>query len=142
MIDIFRKKDVTAVDRHVGQSFIQHDPNLADGFAGMKSFAAEIVSSPAADITIFRTLVDGDSVLLHSRYEGLKSAPGPLIAFDLFRFEDDTIVEPPPRQAPRRDEDRPLPLSPTSTPGWRRAATGPATTCTRTGYALCWGWHS
>ena len=27
MIDIFRKKDATAVDRYFGESFIQHDPN-------------------------------------------------------------------------------------------------------------------
>src|SRR4029077_14966663 len=71
MIDIFRKKDVAAVDRRFAESFIQHDPNLADGLAGMQSFAAEVASSPAADITIYRTLVDGDFVLLHSRYQGI-----------------------------------------------------------------------
>jgi predicted SnoaL-like aldol condensation-catalyzing enzyme len=93
MIDIFRKKDMTAVDRNFDESFIQHDPNLADGLAGMKSFAAEIASSPAADITIYRTLVDGDFVLLHSRYEGVRRYAGPTIAFDLFRFKDGKIVE-------------------------------------------------
>jgi predicted SnoaL-like aldol condensation-catalyzing enzyme len=93
MIDIFRKKDATAVDRNFSKSLIQHDPNLADGIDGMKSFAADAASSPPADITIYRTLVDGDSVLLHSRYEGLKNAPGPLLAMDLFRFEDDKIAE-------------------------------------------------
>jgi predicted SnoaL-like aldol condensation-catalyzing enzyme len=93
MIDIFRKKDTTAVDRYFAESFIQHDPNLADGLAGMKSFAAEIASSPAADITIYRTLVDGDFVLLHSRYEGVGRFAGPAIAFDLFRFKDGKIVE-------------------------------------------------
>jgi predicted SnoaL-like aldol condensation-catalyzing enzyme len=93
MIDIFRKKDVAAVDRHFAESFIQHDPNLADGLAGMKSFAAEVASSPAADITIYRTLVDGDFVLLHSRYEGVGRYGGPAIAFDLFRFKDGKIVE-------------------------------------------------
>jgi predicted SnoaL-like aldol condensation-catalyzing enzyme len=31
MIDIFRHKDVTAVDRHFAESLIQHDPNIADG---------------------------------------------------------------------------------------------------------------
>jgi len=66
MIDIFRKKDPTAVDRYFAEPFIQHDLNVTDGLAGMKSFAAEVASSPAADITIYRTLVDGDSVLLHS----------------------------------------------------------------------------
>jgi predicted SnoaL-like aldol condensation-catalyzing enzyme len=93
MIDIFRKKDSTAVDRYFGESFIQHDPSLTDGLAGMKSFAAEIANSPGADITIYRTLVDGDFVLLHSRYQGLARYAGPAIAFDLFRFMDGKIVE-------------------------------------------------
>jgi predicted SnoaL-like aldol condensation-catalyzing enzyme len=93
MIDIFRKKDATAVDRYFGGSFIQHDPNLAEGLAGLKSFAAEVASSPAADITIYRTLVDGDLVLLHSRYQGVGRYGAAAIAFDLFRFEDGKIVE-------------------------------------------------
>jgi predicted SnoaL-like aldol condensation-catalyzing enzyme len=84
MIDIFRNKDATAVDRYFDKSFLQHDPNLADGFPAMKALASQIASSPAADITIYRTLVDGDSVLLHSRYEGLRDTPGPSIAMDLF----------------------------------------------------------
>ena len=33
MIDIFRKRDATAVGRYFGASFIQHDPTLADGVA-------------------------------------------------------------------------------------------------------------
>jgi predicted SnoaL-like aldol condensation-catalyzing enzyme len=93
MADIFAKKDVTAVDRYFAQSFIQHDPSLADGLAGMKSFAAEVASSPAADVTIYRTLVDGDFVLLHSKYQGVARYGGPAIAFDLFRFKDGKIVE-------------------------------------------------
>jgi predicted SnoaL-like aldol condensation-catalyzing enzyme len=93
MIDIFRKKDATAVDRYFGESFVQHDPNLADGLAGMKSFAAEVASSPTADITIYRTLVDEDFVLLHSRYDGVGRYSASAIAFDLFRFKDGKIVE-------------------------------------------------
>jgi predicted SnoaL-like aldol condensation-catalyzing enzyme len=93
MIDIFRKKDPTVVDRYFAESFIQHDPNLADGLAGMRPFAADIASSPAADITIYRTLVDRDFVLFHSRYEGVERYGGPTIAFDLFRFEEGKIVE-------------------------------------------------
>jgi predicted SnoaL-like aldol condensation-catalyzing enzyme len=94
MIDIFRKKDATAVDRYFDASFVQqHDPNLADGLAGMKSLAAEIASSPTADITIYRTLVDGDFVLLHSRYAGVGRYGASVIGFDLFRFKDGKIVE-------------------------------------------------
>jgi predicted SnoaL-like aldol condensation-catalyzing enzyme len=93
VIDIFRKKDATAVDRYFGGSFIQHDPKLADGLAGMKSFATEVANSLTADITIYRTLVDGDYVLLHCRYEEVARYEGPTIAFDLFRFKDGKIVE-------------------------------------------------
>jgi predicted SnoaL-like aldol condensation-catalyzing enzyme len=93
MIEIIRKKDPIAVDRYFGESFMQHDPNLADGLAGMKSFAAEVANSPAADITIYRTLVDGDFVLLHSKYQGVARYAGSVVAFDLFRFKDDKIVE-------------------------------------------------
>jgi predicted SnoaL-like aldol condensation-catalyzing enzyme len=93
MIDIFRTKDIAAVDRYFAASFIQHDPSLADGLDGMKSFAAEVANSPAADITIYRTLVDGDFVLLHSRYQGVARYAGPAIAFDLFRFRDGKIAE-------------------------------------------------
>lgn len=46
VIDIFRNKDVTAVDRNFGKSFIQYDTSLPDAFAGMQSYAAEIASSP------------------------------------------------------------------------------------------------
>jgi predicted SnoaL-like aldol condensation-catalyzing enzyme len=93
MIDIIRKKDATAVDRYFGEPFIQHDPNLTDGLAGIKSFAAEIAKSPNANIKIYRTLVDEDFVLLHSSYEGVARYGGPTIAFDLFRFKDGKIVE-------------------------------------------------
>jgi predicted SnoaL-like aldol condensation-catalyzing enzyme len=93
MIDIFRKKDPSAVDRYFGESFVQHDPNLADGLAGMKSFAADVANSPTANITIYRTLVDGDFVLLHSRYGGVGRYGASAIAFDLFRFRDGKIVE-------------------------------------------------
>src|SRR6266446_1273282 len=92
MIDIFRKKDPTAVDRYFGEPFKQHDPDLADGLAGMKSFVAEVASSSGADITIYRTLVDGDFVLLHSRLQGLRRHAS-VIAFDLFRFDSGKIVE-------------------------------------------------
>ncbi len=93
MIDIFRKKDPTAVDRYFAESLIQHDPSLVDGHVGMKSLVAEIANSPAADITIYRTLVDGDFVLLHSRYQGVSRYGQNAIAFDLFRFRGGKIAE-------------------------------------------------
>src|SRR6266550_5034058 len=93
MIEIFQNRDTTAIDRFFSPSFVQHDPNIADGLSGLKAFAAEVASSPTANGTIYRTLVDGDIVMLHSKYEGLRGFAGPVIAFDLFRFNDGKIVE-------------------------------------------------
>jgi predicted SnoaL-like aldol condensation-catalyzing enzyme len=93
MIDIFLRKDATTIERSFTRSFVQHDPTIADGLPGLKSFAAEVARSPAAKITIYRTLIDGDMVMLHSKYEGLRGVAAPLIAFDLFRFQDGKIVE-------------------------------------------------
>jgi predicted SnoaL-like aldol condensation-catalyzing enzyme len=93
MIQIFRKRDTTAVDRFFAEPFIQHDPTIGDGLSGLRIFADEVARSPASDITIYRTLVDDDLVLLHSRYQGVTRYAGPAIAFDLFRFKDGKIVE-------------------------------------------------
>jgi predicted SnoaL-like aldol condensation-catalyzing enzyme len=93
LVDIFRKKDVTVIDRYFAEPFVQHDPNMADGLSGMKALVSALAASPAADITIYRTLTDGERVLVHSMYQGLKNAPAPLVAFDLFRFKDGKIVE-------------------------------------------------
>jgi predicted SnoaL-like aldol condensation-catalyzing enzyme len=92
LTDIFQKKDPRAVDRWFAEPFVQHDPMIADGLAGERAFARDVASSPNASITIYRTLIDGDLVLVHSKYEGLKDRP-PLIAFDLFRFKHGKIVE-------------------------------------------------
>jgi predicted SnoaL-like aldol condensation-catalyzing enzyme len=93
MIGIVRDKDPGAVDRFFAETFVQHDVALSDGLAGMREYAAEIAASAAADLIIYRTLEDGEFVLLHSKYLGLRGHPTPLIAFDLFRFADGKIVE-------------------------------------------------
>jgi len=93
VIEIFQDRDPTAVDRFFAESFVQHDPNLADGRSGLKAFAAEIARSPRSNVAIYRMLVDDDIVMLHSKYEGLPGFAGPVIAFDLFRFAGGKIVE-------------------------------------------------
>lgn len=93
MLAIFRQKDPHAVDRWFATSFVQHDPTIADGIGGMKTFAHQVAESPNANVVIYRVLVDHDLVLVHSKYEGLNNHPTPLIAFDLFRFKSGRIVE-------------------------------------------------
>jgi predicted SnoaL-like aldol condensation-catalyzing enzyme len=93
MIGMVRDKDPGAVDRFFAETFVQHDVALSDGVPGMREYAAEIAASAAADLIIYRTLEDGEFVLLHSKYIGLRGHPTPMIAFDLFRFADGKIAE-------------------------------------------------
>jgi predicted SnoaL-like aldol condensation-catalyzing enzyme len=93
MMSIFGDRNASAVDRYFAEPFIQHDPNVADGLGGLRAFVADVAKSPTTGITIYRTLVDNDIVMLHSRYEGMPGFSGPVIAFDLFRFKNEKIVE-------------------------------------------------
>ena len=92
-IEIFRNRDSTAIDRFFSEPFVQHDPNIGDGLSGLRAFVTELANSTTTNITIYRTVVDGDIVMLHSKYEGWPGFSGPVIAFDLFRFKDGKIVE-------------------------------------------------
>jgi predicted SnoaL-like aldol condensation-catalyzing enzyme len=92
-IEIFRNRDSTAIDRFFSEPFVQHDPNMGDGLPGLRAFVTELANSTTTNITIYRTVVDGDIVMLHSKYDGWPGFSGPVIAFDLFRFKDGKIVE-------------------------------------------------
>jgi predicted SnoaL-like aldol condensation-catalyzing enzyme len=92
-IDIFRNRDSTAIDRFFSDPFVQHDPNIADGLSGLRTFVTEVKNSGKTNVTVYRTVVDGETVMLHSKYEGWPGFSGPVIAFDLFRFKDGKIAE-------------------------------------------------
>jgi predicted SnoaL-like aldol condensation-catalyzing enzyme len=93
VIEVFQNRDSTAIDRFFSDHFAQHDPNIGDGLSGLRAFVTEVTNSPASHVTIYRTVVDGDMVMLHSKYESWPGFSGPVIAFDLFRFKDGKIVE-------------------------------------------------
>src|ERR1700676_3248595 len=93
VIDIFRNRDSTAIDRFFSDPLVQHDPNIADGLSGLRTFVTEVKNSGKTNVTVYRTVVDGETVMLHSKYEGWPGFSGPVIAFDLFRFKDGKIVE-------------------------------------------------
>jgi predicted SnoaL-like aldol condensation-catalyzing enzyme len=93
VIDIFRNRDSTAIDRFFSDPFVQHDPNIADGLSGLRTFVTEVKNSGKTNVTVYRKVVDGETVMLHSKYEGWPGFSGPVIAFDVFRFKDGKIVE-------------------------------------------------
>lgn len=67
--------------------YIQHNLNVGPGLAGVTALAKSL--PPDTKVNTVRVLHDGDFVFAHTEY----SFFGPKIGFDIFRFEDDLIVE-------------------------------------------------
>lgn len=70
------------------KKYIQHNLAVGDGLAG---FGAVLQALPkgAAKVNTVRVFQDGDYVFAHTDYNFF----GPKIGFDVFRFENDQIVE-------------------------------------------------
>ncbi len=68
---IFGDLDPTAVDDHMAADFIQHNPNIADGPEGVKQLIGMLAAQgvPKQKIMFKHVALDGDTVILHSRYE-------------------------------------------------------------------------
>ena len=68
--------------------YIQHNLAARDGLKGLEEFLGQIPADTIRVNTV-RVFADGDHIFAHSEYEFF----GPKIGFDIFRFEDDKIVE-------------------------------------------------
>jgi predicted SnoaL-like aldol condensation-catalyzing enzyme len=68
--------------------FIQHNLSEADGLAGFGAVLTKLPKGSARVHTV-RVFADGDFVFTHTEYDFF----GPKIGFDVFRFENDKIVE-------------------------------------------------
>ena len=89
--ELFVDKDVTAVDRYFGPEYIQHNPDVASGTEALKGLAGYLATNENFNVQSFRMIGEGDLVATHSIYEGFAEVP--LEAFDIFRIENDRIVE-------------------------------------------------
>jgi predicted SnoaL-like aldol condensation-catalyzing enzyme len=68
--------------------YIQHNLAVADGRAGVLQLLKDLPKG-STQVNTVRTFEDGDSVVAHTEYNFF----GPKIGFDIFRFENDRIVE-------------------------------------------------
>ena len=68
--------------------YVQHNQNVADGLAGFGAVLQQLPAGSAKANTV-RVLEDGDYVIAHTEYNFF----GPKIGIDIFRFENDLIVE-------------------------------------------------
>ena len=87
------QKDADAALKYVGDRYVQHNPNAADGPEGFRQFIAFLRDKyPASHSEIKRVFTDGDYVILHVH---AVREPGPRgnAIIDIFRLEGGKIVE-------------------------------------------------
>ena len=86
-------KPETAVSEHVGDKFVQHNPQVADGAAAFITFVHSMRSQfPEIHLEIKRVITQGEMVATHSHLTLTPEEPGLALA-DFFRFEEGKVVE-------------------------------------------------
>ncbi|WP_291377227.1 MULTISPECIES: nuclear transport factor 2 family protein [Achromobacter] len=87
------QKDADAALKYVGNRYVQHNPNAADGPEGFRQFIAFLRDRyPASHSEIKRVFTDGDYVILHVHAVREPGSRGNAI-IDIFRLEGGKIVE-------------------------------------------------
>ncbi|MCY1282982.1 SnoaL-like domain protein [compost metagenome] len=89
---IFGDLDVSAVDEFMSKDFVQHNPTIADGPEGVKRLLQMLVSQGTSKqkIEFKHVVADGDTVILHSRYE---MAGKEWRFIDIYRVENGKLAE-------------------------------------------------
>lgn len=87
------QKDFRAAARFVGARYVQHNPLIADGRAGLEVFVRFLRETfPRLRSDVKRVLADGDLVAVHAHGVRVPGQLGSAIV-DIFRLEDGKIVE-------------------------------------------------
>lgn len=84
------KGDRAFINAHVAETYIQHNPQAADGREGLLGFVAFLETlDPPVQINPVRVIADENFVVVHQKAEFF----GPKVIIDLFRFENGKVVE-------------------------------------------------
>lgn len=87
------RKDADAALQYVGNRYVQHNPNAADGPEGFRQFIAFLRDKyPDSHSQIVTSFVDGDYVILHVHAVREPGTRGNAI-IDIFKLENGKIVE-------------------------------------------------
>lgn len=87
------RKDADAALKYVGNRYVQHNPNAADGPEGFRQFIAFLRDKyPNSHSEIVKSFVDGDHVILHVHAVREPGTRGNAI-IDIFKLENGKIVE-------------------------------------------------
>ena len=87
------QKDFSEASRHLGQRYRQHNPNAADGPAGLEAYVRYLRERfPRSHSEIKRVFADGDFVILHVHAVRVPGTRGNAIV-DIFRLENGKVAE-------------------------------------------------
>lgn len=87
------EKDVEKAKQYLGDTYIQHNPAVADGPEGLLRLVRyRREHHPDARNEIKRVIAEGDLVVLHVHSVVIPGKPGRRIV-DIFRVEGDKVVE-------------------------------------------------
>jgi predicted SnoaL-like aldol condensation-catalyzing enzyme len=87
------EKDFDAARRYMGDKYIQHNPNAADGPEGLRAFLKFLKEKfPNSKSEIKRVFAEGDYVILHVHAVREPGTRGSAIV-DIFRLENGKVVE-------------------------------------------------
>ena len=89
LIGIFNDRDFSLLDQIFAPDYIQHNPTVATGRAGLKEIAPHL--SPELHYTPGIIVAEGDYVMIHGRYIGW--GPKPLVGVDIFRIAGGLLRE-------------------------------------------------
>ena len=98
VVDFYNKglnaKDFAAASQHFGATYIQHNPNAADGPEGFKGFVEFLKAKfPQSKSEVKRVFADGDYVIVHVHAVREPGTRGSAI-IDIFRLDSNgKIVE-------------------------------------------------
>ncbi len=87
---VFGEGNPDAVDAYFADPYIQHNPMIPSGVGPLKGLVAKVSEGPGIKAEVVRVIGEGNLVALHTRYEGF--GPQPLIAFDVYRFNEDGMI--------------------------------------------------